>query len=131
MLAVEGGARTRLHVTSASRGFPARPPRGQTPGANRIDPKSLREPIRPLAPRMPCPRARCQRNDQGNLRVLFERVLDSTMSPGKARPLWERFVELELCQARDGGNLVRAEAVEARMRQVSPLWPVRCPLPPS
>ncbi|CAM9511968.1 unnamed protein product, partial [Discosporangium mesarthrocarpum] len=62
-----------------------------------------------------------QRNDNENLRVLFERVLDpSAMPPDKARPVWERFVELELCMASSGGNLDKVEAVEARMRQVYP-----------
>lgn len=64
-----------------------------------------------------------QRNDEENLRVLFERVLDpSAMPPEKARVVWERFVQLELCMASTGGNLNKAEAVEARMRQVKDDW---------
>lgn len=59
------------------------------------------------------------RNEEENLRVLFERVLDpSAMPVSKARPVWERFVELELCLSRTGGSLSKTQAVEARMQQV-------------
>lgn len=34
------------------------------------------------------------------------------------RPIWERFVELELCLSKGGGSLMRVQAVEARMQQV-------------
>ncbi|CAN0184375.1 unnamed protein product [Ascophyllum nodosum] len=60
-----------------------------------------------------------QRNDEKNLRVLFERVLEKgAMPPDKARPVWERFIQLELCLASSGGRLDRVEDVEARMNEV-------------
>lgn len=37
------------------------------------------------------------------------------------RPVWERFVELELCLSKGGGSLARAQVVEARMQQVCTL----------
>ena len=40
------------------------------------------------------------------------------MPPSKARPVWERSVQLELCLASTGGSLSKAEAVAARINQV-------------
>ncbi|CAM9717905.1 unnamed protein product [Scytosiphon promiscuus] len=60
-----------------------------------------------------------QRNDEDNLRVLFERVLHPSAMPAeKARLVWERFVELELCLSSTGGSLLKAQQVESRMNQV-------------
>ncbi|CAM9780705.1 unnamed protein product, partial [Hapterophycus canaliculatus] len=60
-----------------------------------------------------------QRNDEDNLRVLFERVLHpSAMPTEKAKLVWERFVELELCLSSTGGSLSKAQEVESRMNQV-------------
>lgn len=60
-----------------------------------------------------------QRNDEDNLRVLFERVLHPSAMPAeRARLVWERFVQLELCLSRTGGSLVKAQNVEDRMNQV-------------
>ncbi|CAN0328821.1 unnamed protein product, partial [Scytosiphon promiscuus] len=59
-----------------------------------------------------------QRNDEDNLRVLFERVLHPSAMPAeKARLVWERFVELELCLSSTGGSLSKAQQVESRMNQ--------------
>ena len=64
-------------------------------------------------------KTRRQRNDEKNLRVLFERVLEKgAMPPDKARPIWERFIRLDLCLARTGGSLNRVENVETRMHKV-------------
>ena len=61
-----------------------------------------------------------QRNDEDNLRVLFERVLHPSAMPAeRARLVWERFVQLELCLSRTGGSLMKAQNVENRMNQVA------------
>lgn len=61
-----------------------------------------------------------QRNDEENLRVVFERVLHPSAMPAeRARLVWERFVQLELCLSRTGGSLIKAQDVENRMDQVS------------
>lgn len=60
-----------------------------------------------------------QRNDEENLLVLFERVLHPSAMPAeRARLVWERFVQLELCLSRTGGSLIKAQNVENRMNQV-------------
>ncbi|CBN77606.1 conserved unknown protein [Ectocarpus siliculosus] len=60
-----------------------------------------------------------QRNDEENLRVLFERVLHPSAMPAeRARLVWERFVQLELCLSSTGGSLAKAQDVERRMNQV-------------
>ncbi|CAN0521120.1 unnamed protein product, partial [Ectocarpus sp. 8 AP-2014] len=56
-----------------------------------------------------------QRNDEENLRVLFERVLHPSAMPAeRARLVWERFVQLELCLSSTGGSLAKAQHVERR-----------------
>jgi len=56
-----------------------------------------------------------QQNDDSNARALFERAL-ITMSPEKARPLWERFSEYE----NKYGDLTAITKVEKRRREVYP-----------
>jgi tetratricopeptide (TPR) repeat protein len=56
-----------------------------------------------------------ERGDEGNLRVLFERVLDPSALPtDKAGDVWERFVQLEFAKSKSGGSLVKTRDVEAR-----------------
>ncbi|KAG0050796.1 mRNA 3'-end-processing protein rna14 [Gryganskiella cystojenkinii] len=56
-----------------------------------------------------------QQNDDSNARALFERAL-ITMSPDKARSLWEKFSEYE----NKYGDLVAITKVEKRRREVYP-----------
>lgn len=52
--------------------------------------------------------------------MLFERVLHPYgMPPERARPVWERFVQLEMCLSKTGGSLSKVQSIENRMNEVT------------
>lgn len=61
--------------------------------------------------------------------MLFERVLHPSAMPAeKARLVWERFVQLELCLSRTGGSLTKNQVGCSGVVQTYVVWRVHCEL---